>query len=72
MSGLLTTGDIARRFGEPDHVVNYALRRFGPEPSGHVGLTRTWMASQLPEIELALRRTALRSTLERRSVGAKP
>ena len=68
-NGLLTLGDIQRLTGETARVVDHALRSFGPEPAGRVGITRVWAAKDVPKIRESLKRTASRSTsLRRRGV----
>lgn len=59
---MLSLSDLAAKLGESIHVVNHALRRYGPEPIGRLGMARFWDPSQLPDIQASLRRTAERST----------
>lgn len=62
----LTLSQIAELVGEPRHIVNFAIARFGPAPSGRLGTTRFWSKDQLPAVRLSLSRTARRSHLSRR------
>ena len=52
-----TLRDVMRLYGQPRHIVDYALDRYGPEPCGRVGIARIWRADDLPAIEEAIRKT---------------
>jgi hypothetical protein len=70
---ILSIADLRQLTGQPDHVLNHAIRRFGPEPRGRVGITRVWSSDDLPEIQAALAKTARRSTIaERRDTDVVP
>lgn len=71
MTNILTIADLRRLTKEPRHVIDHALQRFGPPPSGRAGNARVWDGSQLPSILESLRRTAERSTNPARRVGPK-
>ena len=58
MGDLLTISDLRRLTGEPAHVINHAIQRFGPEPKGRIGISRVWSNDDLPLIQESLRRTA--------------
>jgi len=66
MGGLPTISDLRRITGLPSHVINHALERYGPEPSGRIGIARVWQRDHLTKIQESLRRTAERSTREDR------
>ena len=71
-SSILTMGDLKRVTGEPYHVVNHAVNRFGPQPRARIGIHRIWDSSDLPAIRDSLDRTAERSTnLSRRKARRK-
>ncbi len=61
MGDVLTLSDLRRMTGKPAHIINYALNRFGPQPTSRIGLTRVWRQSDLPAIASALERTSARS-----------
>lgn len=63
---LMTISDLCREFGEPEHVVNHALKSHGPPPAARIGAARVWTRQQLDAVRSALRETAKRSTLEAR------
>lgn len=70
MGDLLTITDLSRLTGEPAHIINHAILRFGPEPKGRIGISRVWPLEDLPLIEEALRRTAEHSNKpSRRQTG---
>lgn len=58
---LLTIADLRRLTGEPAHVLNYAIERFGPAPIGRVGISRIWAPDCHPAIKASLAKTAGRS-----------
>jgi len=58
MSGIVTISDLRRITGLPSHVINHALNRHGPEPSGRIGIYRVWSRDALPEIQRSIARTA--------------
>jgi hypothetical protein len=62
----VSIADFRRLTGQPDHVLNHALRRFGPPPRGRIGITRVWSSEDIPAVLSALARTAERSTLTER------
>lgn len=62
MGDLLTISDLRRLTGEPAHVINHALQRFGPEPRGRIGISRVWCRDDLQLIQASLRRTAEHSS----------
>jgi hypothetical protein len=71
MSEFLTISDLCRLVGEPDHIVNHALRRFGPAPRGRIGIARVWLQDDLAALRDSLHRTAERSSnLSRRLAEA--
>ena len=55
---LLTTGDIRRILNVPAHILNHALERHGPEPTGRVGICRVWPRSALPAIEASVKKSS--------------
>ena len=57
MRDYLTSRDLRRLTGQPAHVLNYAIDRHGPEPSGRVGITRIWPASAVSQILDSLAKT---------------
>lgn len=59
----ISISDLRAITGEPAHVINHALDRYGPEPTGRVGITRVWPREALDQIKESLRKTAQRSTL---------
>ena len=70
MRDVFTIRDLANKLGEPDFRIKYALNRYGQPCAGRIGNVRFWNASQLPDIECSLQRTAIRSrVLERFPVG---
>jgi hypothetical protein len=60
MGDVITLSDLRRITGQPAHVINYAIGRFGPEPSGRIGITRVWDKADLPVIHASLERKRLR------------
>lgn len=66
MSDYLTLGDLRRITGEPAHVLNHALNRFGPEPAGRIGIVRVWRQDQVPAIRASLEKTSARSRIPER------
>lgn len=62
MGDLLTISDLRRLTGEPAHIINHAIQRFGPEPKGRIGISRVWFRDDLPLIQASLRRTAEHSS----------
>ena len=63
MNDILTFADLRRITGEPSHVINHALRRFGPEPTGRIGIARVWRKDDLPAVQESLRKTCVHSRL---------
>jgi hypothetical protein len=63
---VITIADIRHVTGLPAHIVNHALDRHGPAPTGRVGIARVWARSQLNDILESLRKTAAKSTLPER------
>ncbi len=57
MHGLLTITDLCRITGQPAHIINHALRRYGPDPAGRVGIARVWNQSDVPALLHSLART---------------
>ena len=53
----LSIADLEQETGLPRHVLNHALRRFGPLPCGRVGMTRIWRQSDLKAVLESLNRT---------------
>jgi hypothetical protein len=66
MSDLLTISDLRRETGQPAHIIKYAIDRFGPEPTGRIGISRVWRAADLPAIQASLQKTSIRSRLSER------
>jgi hypothetical protein len=62
MGDLLTISDLRRLTGEPAHIINHAILRFGPEPKGRIGISRVWSRDDLALIQAYLRRTAAHSS----------
>ncbi|HEX3999420.1 MAG TPA: hypothetical protein VHX65_12790 [Pirellulales bacterium] len=62
MSDSIFIGDLRRLTGEPTHIINHAIQRFGPEPRGRIGISRFWSSDDLPLIQASLRRTAEHSS----------
>jgi hypothetical protein len=62
MGELLTISDLRRLTGEPQHIINHALLRYGPEPAGRIGIARVWQRGDLPRIRESLDKTAVHST----------
>lgn len=58
MLRLLTISDLATCTGEPEHVLNYAIKRYGLQPSQRLGITRLWSESDLPAIQTSIDKTA--------------
>jgi hypothetical protein len=48
--GVITIAELRRVTGLPSHRINYALNRFGPEPSGRIGISLVWAPESLPRI----------------------
>ncbi len=42
MSHALTLADLKQHFGQPRHILNYALETYGPAPSFRIGFMRFW------------------------------
>jgi hypothetical protein len=57
MSNPLTVADVRRITGQPAHVVNYAIGRYGPEPAGRIGNARIWRPEDLPKIRESIAKT---------------
>ena len=57
---LLTLGELARRLGESESRVKYAIGVYQIEPTTRVGILRCWRASDLPRIKSAIARVAAR------------
>ncbi len=66
----ITVSDVRRMTGQPAHVINYAIGRFGPEPLGRIGITRVWDKADLPAIYASLERTRVHSNLPKRRRAA--
>ncbi len=62
MGDYLSIADLRRITGQPSHIINHAIERYGPEPAGRVGITRVWRREDLDQIKESLRKTAERST----------
>lgn len=60
MLQLLTISDLAERIGQAEHVINYAIKRYGPKPSQRLGITRLWSESDLPAIRDSISKTAVK------------
>lgn len=60
MLRLLTISDLAACTGEPEHVINYAIKRYGPKPSQRLGIVRLWTEDDLPVLQDSIKRTALK------------
>lgn len=56
----LTLGEVARRLGENDNRVKYAIGAYRIEPTARVGILRCWTEDDLPRIKSALARVAAR------------
>ncbi len=72
MDELLTLSDLRKLTGAAKHVLNHAIDRFGPEPSGRIGIARVWTRDTLPRILESLAKTQAnnRSTDRGEEVGA--
>ena len=55
---LLTLGELARRLGESQSRIKYAVGVYQIEPATRVGILRCWQESDLPRIQGALTRIA--------------
>jgi hypothetical protein len=66
----ISIADLRRITGEPQHVINHAIARYGPEPSGRVGIIRVWRREDLGRILESLKKTARRSTSASRKEAA--
>ena len=60
MEGILTTAEIRRETGEPWHIINYAINRYGPEPVARLGMMRLWCRSDLSHIRASIEKTPRR------------
>ncbi len=60
MGDLITLSDVRKQTGQPAHVINHALDRYGPEPAGRIGIARVWHREDLPKILAALEKTGTR------------
>ncbi len=69
-ANFLSIADLSRITGQRRYVINYAIQTYGPEPSGRVGITRVWAASDLPKIRSALKRSARSPQRAHRSAEA--
>jgi hypothetical protein len=69
MSEFLTISDLCRLVGEPSHIVNHALQRFGPAPRGRIGIARVWLHEDLVALRESLHRTAERSSIPSRRLA---
>ncbi len=58
----LTMSDLRRITGRTTRTINHAIERYGPEPSGRIGIARVWDRSAIPEIREALRKTTANRT----------
>ncbi len=72
MTKPMTIADLRRHFGQPSHIINFAIERHGPQPSGRVGISRVWQESDLPLIKEALAKTAKRSSNAERRAASEP
>lgn len=70
MPTLWTARQVCAHFGVRYHILNYAVREFGPEPASHVGAVRLWSSDQLPQLAESLAKTAKRSTNKARRQAA--
>lgn len=70
MPTLLTAREVCAHFGTRYHILNYAVREFGPEPASRVGAVRLWSSDQLPQLAESLAKTASRSTNKARRRAA--
>jgi hypothetical protein len=66
--GVITLADVQRKTGYPRHVIAHAIDRYGPEPSGRIGITRVWNADDWPRILASIERT--RGRVGRQRQGA--
>lgn len=71
MGDMLTISDLRQILGQPAHIIDYALDRYGPAPRGRAGMARVWSRKDLPRIRESLKRTAERSTARGRKKAAK-
>jgi hypothetical protein len=69
MGDILSIADLREITGLPTHTINYALNRYGPKPTGRLGIVRIWRREDLPQIQEALQKTAAHCT-HPRHVGA--
>ncbi len=58
MQRLFTITDLTKVIGKPEHIVNYAVKRHGPDPARRVGITRLWTEDQIPAVRASIARTA--------------
>ena len=70
MGDFISISDLRRITGEPQHVINHAINRYGPEPAGRVGISRVWRREDLERILESLKKTARRSTSASRKEAA--
>lgn len=54
----LTTGEIARRVGQPKHVVEYLIRSREIQPISRAGIARVFGEDALAQIQSELQRVA--------------
>ncbi len=64
---MLTITELSKALGLPPYVVDYAVKRFGPEPQDRAGNIRLWGDNQLDEVRASLKRTASKSLVRQRS-----
>lgn len=62
---MLTIRDLSERLDEPEHRIDYAVRRHGPKHAGRIAMIRVWHESDLPAIRESMRRTGLNNRSHR-------
>lgn len=67
MTAPLTIKDLEKLTQLPRHVVDHAVRRYGPAPVDRVGIIRLWRSEDLDQVFESLRRTAANSRTRRMS-----
>ena len=65
MLDVVTIVDIEMETGMDRHVVDYAIRRYGPKPYERLGNVRLWRRGDLPRVFEALDKTAANSRIRR-------
>jgi hypothetical protein len=57
MDDVISIRDLREITGQPSHIINHAIDRYGPEPAGRIGITRVWRRKDLPQIQASLAKT---------------